>query len=352
MCVNRGGVFNVLIRAFLPVFLSGLAAATPSFCQQHLETTEETNTRILERAKDTNAASGEYRLGSGDLVNVDVFDVPQLTRDVRVSEAGYISLPLLPVRVLAKGLTGMQLEEKISELLQANGLVSHPNVTVTLKEQHSQPITVIGAVKSPQVVQTIRPMSLLEVLSACGGITDEAGSTLLVTRDSQAGPNTSKTGVASDDLAMPQTFTISLWDLLNNATSKNNLLLSGGDIVTVPRAGIVYVVGAVNHPGGFVLSNDADRMTALKALALAQGAISTSKPNEAVILRRDPVTGKNLEIPVDLRKIMQHKGDDAKLEANDILFIPDSAGKHAMHRAADLIISLTSGIAIVRAGAL
>jgi polysaccharide export outer membrane protein len=351
MRVKSRGVSNVLIRAFLPVFLIGLAASAPSFSQQRVETTEETNARILERAKDT-VSGGEYKLGSGDLLNVDVFDVPQLSRDVRVSEAGYIALPLLPVRVLAKGLSSVQLEEKISELLQANGLVSHPQVTVTLKEQHSQPITVIGAVKTPQVIQTIRPMNLLEVLSACGGITDEAGSTLLVTRDSLANANDAKTDQANGDLKMPQTFTVSLWDLLNSAGPKDNMMLNGGDIVTVPHAGIVYVVGAVNHPGGFVLSNDADRMTALKALALAQGAVSTSKPNEAVILRRDPVTGKNQEIPVDLRKIMQHKGDDAKLEANDILFIPDSAGKHALHRATDLIISLTSGIAIVRAGAL
>lgn len=352
MCVNRRGVFNVLVRVFLPVFLIGLAVTAPSFSQQRLETTEQTNTRILERAKDTAGAGGEYRLGSGDLVNVDVFDVPQLTRDVRVSEAGYIALPLLPVRVLAKGLTSVQLEEKISELLQANGLVSHPQVTVTLKEQHSQPITVIGAVKTPQVIQTIRPMSLLEVLSACGGITDEAGSTLLITRNPNLNTDKTQAGGSMDDLAMPQTMTVSLWDLLNNAAPKNNIILNGGDIVTVPHAGIVYVVGAVTHPGGFVLSNDADRMTALKALALAQGPVSTAKPNEAVILRRDSVTGKDQEIPVDLRKIMQHKGDDAKLEANDILFIPDSAGKHALHRATDLIISLTSGIAIVRAGAL
>ncbi len=352
MRVKSRGVFNVLIRVFLPVFLTGLATVTPSFSQQRLETTEETNTRILERAKDSAAGGGEYKLGGGDLLNVDVFDVPQLSRDVRVSASGYIALPLLPVRVLAKGLTGMQLEEKISELLQANGLVSHPQVTVTLKEQHSQPITVIGAVKLPQVIQTIRPMSLLEVLSACGGITDEAGSTLMVTRDPLAASNQTNTNGAKDDLAMPQTFTISLWDLLNSAAPKDNIILNGGDVVTIPHAGIVYVVGAVTHPGGFVLSNDADSMTALKALALAQGAVSTAKPNEAVILRRDAVTGKNQEIPVDLRKIMQHKGDDAKLEANDILFVPDSAGKHAMHRAADLIISLTSGIAIVRAGAM
>lgn len=347
MLRNGRCIFSSQGSACLLVVLGILALATPSFSQQRLETTDQTNSRIRELAKNFDIPAGDYRLGTGDLLTVDVFDVPQLSREVRVSETGFISIPLLPVHVLVKGLTTQQVEEKLEELLQANGLVSHPEVTVTIKEQRSQPITVIGAVKQPQVIQVVRPMNLLEVLSLCGGITDEAGSTVLVTRDPLAESNGAKT----DDLSMPQSFTIGLWDLLNSSAPKDNMVLTGGDVVTVPRAGIIYVVGAVQHPGGFVLSNDADKMTALKALALAQGTVSTAKPNEAVILRKDPVTGKNQEIPVDLRKIMERKGQDAKLETNDILFVPDSAGKHALHRATDLIISMTSGIAIVRAGA-
>lgn len=339
----------------MPLVLAGLAAASPSFSQERVETTDQTNLRIRELAKNAGAPAGDYKLGSGDLVNIDVFDVPQLSRDVRISETGYIALPLLPVRVLARGLTSMQLEEKIEELLQANGLVTHPEVTVTIKDQRSQPITVIGSVKTPQVIQAVRPMSLLEVLSMCGGIADDAGSTLTVTRDTAA-ESTRTSGAAavsaSDDLAMPQTFTIGLWDLLNSASSKSNMMLIGGDVVTIPRGGIFYVVGAVAHPGGFILSSDADRMTILKALALAQGATSTAKPDKAVILRRNLDTGKDTEIPVDLKKIMERKTEDAKLEANDILFVPDSAGKHAMHRATDVIISLTSGVSMMRLGAM
>jgi polysaccharide biosynthesis/export protein len=342
-------------KAVLGVLVLCGVLAVPSLSQTsqtHLETTDQTNDRIKELAKNMEVPSDEYRLGVGDLLDIDVFDVPQLTREVRVSESGYIAIPLLPVRILARGLTTMQLEEKIEELLQANGLVSHPEVTVTIKEQRSQPITVIGAVKQPQVIQVVRPMNLLEVLSICGGITDEAGSTVLVTRDALAESNAlPNADPAPAGLAMPQTFTIPLFDLLNAAAPKDNMVLSGGDVVTVPKGGIVYVVGAVNHPGGFVLSNDADKMTALKAVALAQGTLSTAKPNDAVILRKDPNTGNNQEIPVDLRKIMEHKGQDAQLQTNDILFVPDSAGKHALHRTAEMIVSMASGIAIVRAGA-
>ena len=165
----------------------------------------------------------------------------------------------------------------------------------------------MGSIKAPQVIQSLRPMSILEVLSACGGITEEAGSTLFVTRKVPA-DRPDKYGWGERRSAAPQTFTIDLWDLLNSPIPKDNIMVIGGDIVTVPRAGIFYVVGAVTHPGGFILSNDADQMTALKALALASGVTSTSKANEAVIVRKDPVTGISKEIPVDLKKLLERKG--------------------------------------------
>lgn len=352
MLRNRG-VFNILVRVCLLVALAGLSGSIPSLAQQQrLESADQTNSRLRDLARLNENLGGDYRIGSGDLLAVDVFDVPQLSREVRVSETGYIGLPLMPVRVLARGLTGAQLEEKLSELLQLNGLVTHPEVTVTIKEQHSLPITVIGSVKLPQVIQTSRPMSLVEVLSRCGGIADDAGSNVLVTKDKSLEESRTSSAPADASLEMPQTVTVNIWQLIEKAEPQNNIMVSGGDVVTVPRGGIVYVVGAVTHPGGFVLSNDADQMTTFKALALAQGTTSTAKPNEAVILRKDPATGKSQEIPVDLKKVMQRKGGDTKLVANDILFVPDSAGKHAWHRTSDIIISLASGAALLRLGAI
>jgi polysaccharide export outer membrane protein len=354
MLGKRTDIFFSLVRVCLIAVLGASYFITTSFAQQRVETTAETNSRIASLAKLSEPVSGEYKLGSGDLIGIEVFDVPQLSREVRISESGLISLPLLQERVLAKGLTTIQLQEKLEELLKASGLVTYPEVTVSLKEQRSQPITVIGSIKMPQVIQSVRPMSVLEVLSACGGITDDAGSLLLVTRKTPLDPALKTDFAATDDLAGPQTIKVDLWDLLNSPTPKGNIMLTGGDIVTVPRAGIFYVVGAVNHPGGFILSNDADQMTTLKALALASGTTSTAKSNQSVIVRKDPTTGESKEIPVDLRKLMQAKGKntDAKMQANDILFVPDSAGKHALHRATDVIISLTSGVAMLRVGAM
>jgi polysaccharide export outer membrane protein len=349
MCGKRPEYLYVLLRVCLFTFFGAIILVSPSFSQQRVETAAETNSRIAQLAKEISPPlMSEYKLGSGDLVNVDVFDVPQLSRDVRISDTGFISLPLLPERVAAKGLSAIQLQEKIAELLKASGLVTNPEVTVTLKEQRSQPITVIGSVKAPQVIQSLRPMSVLEILSACGGITEEAGSVLLVTRKVPADISAKTNSGEPDLLAAPQNFTIDLWDLLNSPTPKDNIMIVGGDIVTVPRAGIFYVVGAVSHPGGFILSNDADQMTTLKALALAAGVTSTSKANEAVIVRKDPATGISKEIPVDLKKLLERKGPDAKMQANDILFVPDSAAKHALHRATEVIIALTSGIALTR----
>jgi len=152
--------------------------------------------------------------------------------------------------------------------------------------------------------------------------------------------------------AAPQTETLSinLFDLLDRDDPKANVPLSAGDVVTVPRAGIVYVVGAVNHPGGFVLQSDGNRMTTLKAIALAQGTQPSAKEGDAVILRKDLTTGTTREIAVNLKRVMQRKDEDRPLEANDIFFIPDSAGKKMLRTMGAAAVSMTTGIAVIRAG--
>jgi polysaccharide export outer membrane protein len=351
MAFASRSVSKRLVRVCLLVLVAGIATPLSAFSQQKLETTDETNGRIRELARKLEpVAEGEYRIGGGDVLNVEVFDVPQLTREVKVTQSGFISLPLLPVRVMAKGLTPPQLEEKLQELLKANQLVMQPEVTVTVKQQNSHPIMVIGAVVKPQVIEATRPMSLVEVLSACGGIAENAGESVVVSRDSSVDLPHSAVDGDKDDLPLSQTFSVNLIDLLNSADPKNNVILTGGETVSVPKAGIFYVVGAVNHPGGFVLSNNSNQMTTLMAVALAQGTIPTAKTTDAVILRKDPATGKNQEIPINLKQILSRKSEDIGLMSNDILFVPDSAGKRAMRRAEDLAFSLAAGVAIVRAG--
>jgi polysaccharide export outer membrane protein len=309
----------------------------------------ETNDRIAQLALASNVKQGDYLIGSGDLLGIDVFDVPELSRDVRVNETGYISLPLMPSKVRATGLTPFQLQDKLAELLQTNGLVSTPQVTVSVKEQHSQPITVIGAVKTPMVIQALRKTTLLQALSQAGGIADDAGSTVIVTRPvSDVSDPVDPVGASPP--SAPQTFTINLADVLESGDTRFNISLVGGDVVSVPRAGIIYVVGAVQKPGGFLLQNDLDHMTMLKMLSLAGGTTNTAKMKNAVILRKNPDTGMRDHVPVDLNKVMHLKTQDVQMQANDILFVPDSAGLRALHRAGDVAVTLTTGVAIVAAG--
>jgi polysaccharide export outer membrane protein len=312
------------------------------------EATSDINDRISQLAVASETKQTDYVIGTGDLLTIEVFDVPELSRDIRVDETGFISLPLLPEKVGAAGLTASQLQNKLSELLRTNQLVSKPQVNITLKERQSQPITVIGAVRNPMVYQALRQTTLLEVLSQAGGMASDAGNVVIVTR---AHPASAASGDAqTQDDAESQTFTIRLSDLLDTGDPRFNIPLQGGDVITVPHAGIVYVVGAVGRPGGFVMQNDRDLMTTLKALSLAGGTTQYAKLNEAVILRRNPDTGKTQQIPVDLKKILHQKAEDKTLEASDVLFIPDSSGKRALHRAGDVALSLTTGVAIYRAG--
>lgn len=335
------------------VCLAGMFLATApgvSVCQEKLQTAQETNERIRQLA--FQGRPGDYLIGSGDLLRIEVFDVQELSREVRVSESGYISLPLLPLRVRAAGLNAFQLEEKLAELLQANGLVANPQVTVFVKEQRSQPITVIGAVRKPLVYQAVRSTTLLEVLSEAGGIADDAGSVVIVTRIGKrdvAEGNEDRCGKATAD-GKPQSLAINLKDLLESGDPQFNIPLVGGDVVSVPKAGIVYVVGAVERPGGFVLQSDGEEMTTLKALALAQGLKGTARPGDAVILRKDLQTGEKREIEVNLKKVMARKAEDIRLYPNDVLFIPDSAGKRALRRVGDAALAITTGLVILRAG--
>ncbi|MGH9680127.1 MAG: polysaccharide biosynthesis/export family protein [Candidatus Acidiferrales bacterium] len=346
------------LSSWVVIFL--LLTAPAAFAQQEKtkltpksQVVSETNDRIAQLAKATSVTETDYPIGSGDLVTIEVFDVPELSRDVRVNEMGYISLPLMPTKIRAAGLTTGQLQEKLAELLQTNGLVSTPEVTVTLKERNSQPITVIGSVKTPMVIQAVHSTTLIEALSQAGGVADDAGNTVIVTRPARNPldpPDNGESAAPANAPADAQTFTINLSDLLETGDSRFNILLLGGDVVSVPRAGIIYVVGAVNHPGGFVMLNDRDRMTTLKMLSLAGGPISSAKIKDAVILRKNPATGKRDEVPVDLNKVMKLKTEDVTLEASDILYIPDSAGKRALHEAGQAALTLTTGVAIVSAG--
>lgn len=338
------------------------------YCQEKFETPQQTNERIQQLAAKARTRPVNTPIGSGDLLHIEVFDVPDFTRDVRVNQSGEISLPLIPGTIQAGGLAPFELQEKVANLLQENGLVSHPQVSVFVKEQTSQPVSVIGAVKSSQIIQILRPTSLLEVLAQAGGIADDAGGVVLVIRSTagsaprppaaaepsgpagQVADAGASGSTAQEKTPDSQTITVKLRNLLESGDPTFNIPVYGGDVVSVPRSGIVYVAGAVQAPGGYVLQDRGEQITTLKAIALAHGLKSTAKANSAVIVRSNPQTGRKEEVPVRLKTIMAQKTEDVRLYPNDLLFVPDSAGKKALYKTGEAAMAIGSGLAIVRAG--
>jgi polysaccharide export outer membrane protein len=332
------------------VFLSlGLPA---TYAQEKLQTQQQTNEKIQELAALARPQVLETPIGSGDLLHIDVFDVPELSRDVRVSDTGDITYPLIPGKIVTAGLTSYQLEQKLAQLLIENGLVSHPQVSVFVKEQNSQPVTLVGAVQKPMVYQVIRPTTLLELLADAGGITDVAGSDVIVTRPAPSGDkNAVKNdvkGVTVDTSSDTQTITIRLQDLLESGNPAYNISIYGGDTVSVPRAGIVYVMGGgIAQPGGYVLQSHGEQITVLKAVALAHGLTGFAKGDQAVIIRKNVATGQNDTIPVQIKKIENRKTDDMAMQSNDILYIPDSLGLKVASKAGEALL-LAGAVAIYR----
>lgn len=367
-----------------------LVLASPSRAQAVLETPQQTNERIKTLSTSSRTPAHDYVIGRGDLIAIEVFDVQELSREVRVSQTGTIGLPLIPLRLQMAGLTEIQAQQKIAEVLEANGLVSHPEVTVSVKEKKSKPITIVGAVTHPMVYQADRPVTLLEVLAEAGGIANDAGDIVIITRAEQTLPDSSlqppdinpsdvagtatppsnsttfpspfpsaAPGVAPSSTSQQQpststeppplsnTITVNLNNLLEVGDARNNVPLQAGDIVTIPHAGIVYVLGDVAHPGGFVVTNDRAQLSTLKALALAGGLNTTAKKNQAVIIRKDSA-GQQHQVAVDLDKVLKQQTEDVKLQASDVLYVPRNVTKAALIKAAEVGLGIGTAVAIYR----
>jgi polysaccharide biosynthesis/export protein len=385
----------------------GLFCLIPTLRAQDVtlgETPQQANERIRTMSSNARTIPHDYIIGEGDLLDVSVFDVPELSRQLRVSQTGSISIPLVPVRLRVAGLSELQTEQKIAEVLEANGLVSHPEVGVIVREHKSKPITIVGAVNHPMVYEADRQVTLLEALAEAGGVANDAGDTVLITRAHAArfvevpensgatapasappgsgeppaldnpsppaetngavapgsvfpppAPSTSTSAPPSSTAAATAAgpkpdggpITINLNDLLESGDTRNNILLQAGDVVTVPHAGIIYVMGAVARPGGFVLANDRGQLTTLKVLSLAGGTTNIAKLDHAVIIRKDD-QGKQSETEVDLKKIIHREAEDLQMRPSDILYVPDSRTKQVLLRATEIAIGVGTAMAIWR----
>jgi len=322
------------------------------------ETTEDYNRRLeqLNQSLAAHPPSGEqaeYRIGSHDLLEINVFEAPDLNRSLRVSASGEISMPLLGA-IQSTGLTARELEGVIEIKLRQYMKDPHVGVFVTTVESH--PVSVVGAVKKPGVFQVRGTKTVLEMLSMAEGLSDDAGDEVLVMRgaglqfgsDSPRDPSNSIPDSAEPaNPTANDTVKINLKDLLESGDQRYNVPVYPGDIVKVTRGGIVYVIGEVKKPGGFVLKSD-QNMSVLKAIALAEGLTSTSAKSRTKIIRTDEHSGQRVEFPIDLGKILAGKAPDTPLKPADIVFVPNSSGKTVLYKGTEAAVATASGLAIWR----
>jgi polysaccharide export outer membrane protein len=294
----------------------------------------------------------DYLIGEDDVLNVYVVDVPEFSRQYRVSSGGTVTVPMLPQPIPAAGLTLMQFSDRMGQELKASGLVSSPHVSASVDQSRLHAVAITGAVKRPQVYPLFTRTTLLDMISQAEGLADDAGEVAIIQRGAIANHAMESDSKQNSNSAQPlsQTVSVDLKQLLDGRSANANVAIYPGDRITVPRAGVVYVVGAVNKPGGFTMKANSHGMTVLQAIALAENTTNTAIRNQSVIIRNDATAPDgHKQIPVDLKKLLQGKGPDPTLQAEDVLFIPDSSGKRALHRTVDSILQVTTGVAIYSA---
>lgn len=295
----------------------------------------------------------DYTLGPEDVLTITVFNLPEMTETVRVENDGTITVKLLgPVK--AAGLTVAQLRDELQNDWGKTYL-QDPHVTVFIRQFHSSPVSVVGAVAKPGLYQLPGPRTLIQVLAMAGGVNmpgtaagnlqggAPAGRWAYITRKKGFTGLKPVDGIAE---MAPDQIKVDLGRLLYSQDTALNIDIKPFDTVTVSKAGIVYVVGNVTKSGGFTLENR-DNLTALEALSLAEGFKPGSNTKHDEIIHTLP-DGTRQIITVDLGKIMKGKAKDPVLTANDILVVPSSAMKALGGSSVGTALSTVSGLIIWR----
>jgi len=251
---------------------------------------------------------GADPVGPGDLIFISVVGSPELTRSFRVSSMGTLSVPFLPEPLQVNGLFAPEIEKVVARELEHQRVLVEPTVSVMVMEYRSRPVNVAGAVKHPLTLQALDGLKLLDAIARAEGLAPEAGPEILVSRPD------------SEEIQK-----IPVMQLFSGANPSLNIALRGGELIRVPEADKVYIVGNVKNPGTYPLK-ELEGLSVLKALALAQG-LSPYARNEAYVYRLIPGTSNRQEILVPLKGILQRKSPDVRLLANDIFYVPDDSRK-------------------------
>jgi polysaccharide biosynthesis/export protein len=284
-----------------------------------------------------------YVLGPEDQIVIRAFPVEELSdKPIQIANDGYINLPLVG-RLKAGGLTVSDLEKDLVDRLEV--YVRNPQVSVSVSDYRSEPVSVVGDVAIPGVVQLRGRKTLVEVIALAGGLKADAGNTVTITRELSIGRIPLPVAKDSPDGRFSIAH-INLQDVMDGRDPTSNLLIQANDILMIPKARLVYVVGEVQRPGGYVM-NERDHVTVLQAVALAGGLTVKASPAKARILYQQDGQKNRSEVPTDVRKILDGRSADVSLHAEDILFVPNSLPKSAGAKALETAISM-AGVAVWR----
>lgn len=301
-------------------------------------------TPIGKSAPCTAVPRSTYQLGPGDELEFSVPEVEDFpTKPARIDEDGKVEVPLVG-RLLLAGFTVPEAEQQLNQHLSV--YIRDPHVSVSVKELRSQPVSVLGAVNTPGVHQLQGDKTLLEVLSLAGGLRPDAGYSIRITRQLEWGcvPLANASIDASGRFSVGE---VQLQSLMAAQSPGNNIKIFPHDVISVPKAEMVYVIGEVNRSGGFVLGEH-KTLSVLQALSLAEGLGRTADAKHARILRVAPETNQRTEIAVNVKNILSGKTGDVSLQGNDILFVPGSTGKKAVLRGLEAAVQTGTGLVIWR----
>jgi polysaccharide export outer membrane protein len=294
----------------------GTAGAKP-------EAVEATRDATTANSSTSTAESTPLKLGAGDLVEVNVYGVPELGTKARVGNSGDVYLPLIDY-VHVADLTVEEAQALIAKRLGDGGFVRNPHVTIFLDESASQGVTVLGEVSRPGIYPDLGDHKLYEIISEAGGFTAGAARKVSIVRRNVA---------QTMQLTLPR----NLGDDLTN-----NVEVLPGDTIIVPRAPIIYVVGDVGRPSGLLVDNGT--LTVLQAIALAGGPNHTAKLSAVRIIHKTPNGMTESRVP--LKKMLEAKAPDVTLQADDILFVPVSGGKVLASRSFDAAMQAATAVTI------
>lgn len=327
-------IFRIISVTLGALFvIAGAPAQTPSPPQSDEQ-----------KAKCSSQVRSTYLLGPDDQLDISG---PELTdfanKPVRIDGDGDIQAPLVG-RVHVSGLTVLQTEQKLNKALST--YIRQPQVVVNVVEVRSQPVSVLGAVNAPGVHQVQGHKTLLEMLALAGGIRQDAGYSVRITRELAWGciPLATATFDASGQFSVAE---LNLKKIMEAKNPEENIQIFPHDVISVPKAEMVYVIGEVRRSGGFVLGEH-QSISVLQALSLAEGLNNTADTRHARILRLKRDADQREELAVDVKDVLNGKKPDVALQGDDILFIPGSTGKKAALRALEAAVQTGTGLAIWR----